>query len=119
MDVFQAFGQAQMSGTNAWKDLVTPDVSFTGPVAKAQGLEEFSRMMADFGPMVRGMEMKQVVEAGDHVITQIAMVVAMPSGSTIQLDMCEWYEVRDGKIKSIRVYYDADEYRRHLNVKGA
>ena len=38
--------------------------------------------------------------------------VAMPSGKTITLDMNEWYEVRNGKIQSIKVYYDAEEFRK-------
>ncbi len=45
------------------------------------------------------------------------MKVAMQSGKTITLDMSEWYEVRDEKIQSIRVYYDADEFRNENGMK--
>ena len=65
-------------------------------------------------PTIRGNEMKQAVEAGNFVITQIEMKVAMPSGKTIKLDMSEWYEITDGKIQSIKVYYDAEEFRKEL-----
>lgn len=65
-------------------------------------------------PMIRGNNLKQAVQAGDFVITQIEMDVAMPSGKTITLDMNEWYEVRDGKIQSIKVFYDAEEFRKEM-----
>jgi len=56
--------------------------------------------------------MKQAVEANNFVITQIILDVAMPSGKVIKLDMSEWYEVVDGKIQSVKVYYDAEEFRK-------
>jgi hypothetical protein len=54
------------------------------------------------------------VEAENYVITQIEVDVAMPSGKTITLNMNEWYEVKEDKIQSIKVYYDADEFRKNL-----
>ena len=113
IEVYQAFGQAQMSGTDAWKQFVTDDVTFTGPAAQASGLAEFTDLMAGFLPMVRGAEVHQVLESGDYVLTQISMDVAMPTGSTIRLDMSEWVKVENDKIKSFKVYYDAEEFRRH------
>ena len=62
--------------------------------------------------MVRGNRMKKAFEVEDFVVTQVEIDVAMPSGKTISLDMNEWYEIRDGKIQSIKVYYDAEEFRK-------
>jgi limonene-1,2-epoxide hydrolase len=114
MQVVQAFGKGMMSGTDAWKKVLADDITFTGPAAQASGLEAFIKLNEGFMGMVRGNRMKKAVEAGDFVITQVEVDVAMPSGKTITLDMNEWYEVRDGKIQSIKVYYDADEFRKEL-----
>src|SRR5258705_13997257 len=105
MEVFQAFGQGLMSGTDSWKDAVAENVVFTGPVDQVKGLAAFAKLNADFMPMVRGNEMKQVVEAGNFVITQTTFDVAMPTGKVIKLDMSEWYEIKDNKIQSIKVFY--------------
>lgn len=114
MQVFQAFGQGLMSGTDSWKDAVAQNVTFTGPVDAVEGLEAFAKLNEGFMPMIRGNEMKQVLESGNFVITQVVMDVAMPSGKTIQLDMNEWYEIKDGKIQNIKVYYDAEEFRKEM-----
>ena len=65
-------------------------------------------------PMIRGNEMKQVAESGNFIITQVLMDVQMPSGKTIQLDITEWYEIKDRKISKIKIYYDAEEFRKEI-----
>ena len=64
--------------------------------------------------MVRGNRLKKAVEVDGYVVTQVEIDVAMPSGKTITLDMNEWYEIKQGKIQSIKVYYDAEEFRKEL-----
>lgn len=111
IEVLQAFGQGMMSGTGSWKEVIADDITFTGPAAQTRGIEEFIQLNEGFLGMVRGNRMKQVAESGNYAITQVEIDVAMPSGKTITLDMSEWYEVKDGKIQSIKVYYDAEEFR--------
>ena len=112
MEIVQAFGQGMMSGTDAWKEVIDDNITFTGPAAQVSGFEEFVELNEGFMSMVRGNRMKKAVEVEDFVITQVEIDVAMPSGKTITLDMNEWYEIRDGKIQSIKVYYDAEEFRK-------
>ena len=112
MQVFQAFGEGMMSGSGAWKKVLADDITFTGPVDQVSGIDAFITLNEGFMPMIRAGRMKNALEAGDFVVTQVEMDVAMPSGKTITLDMNEWYEIRDGKIQSIKVYYDAEEFRK-------
>ena len=112
MQVFQAFGESMMSGTDSWKDVIADDITFTGPAAQVSGIEAFIKLNEGFVSMVRGNRMKKAVEVEDFIVTQVEIDVAMPSGKTITLDMNEWYEVKDGKIQSIKVYYDAEEFRK-------
>ncbi|WP_117884156.1 nuclear transport factor 2 family protein [Aureibaculum luteum] len=114
MEVYQAFGQGLISGTDSWKEAVAKNVMFKGPVDEVKGLEAFAKLNESFMPMIIGNEMKQVLEAGNFVITQVIMDIAMPSGKTVQLDMSEWYEIKDGKIQSIKIYYDAEEFRKEM-----
>jgi len=116
MEVFQAFGQGLMSGTDSWKEVVAENVIFTGPVDQVKGLEAFAKLNEGFMPMIRGNEMKQAVESGNFVITQLLMDIAMPSGKVVKLDMSEWFEIKDGKIQSIKIYYDAEEFRKEMQA---
>jgi hypothetical protein len=112
MQVFQAFGEGMMSGTDSWKEVLSDDITFNGPAAQVSGKEDFIGLNEGFMSMVRGNRMKKAVEVEDFVITQVEIDVAMPSGKTITLDMNEWYEIKNGKIQSIKVYYDAEEFRK-------
>lgn len=114
LDVFQTFGRGLMSGTNSWKEVVAENVTFTGPVDQVKGLEAFAKLNEGFMPMIRGNEMKQVVASDNFVITQMLMDIAMPSGKIVTLDMSEWYEIKDGKIQSVKIYYDAEEFRKEM-----
>ena len=114
MQVVQAFGAGMMSGTDSWKDVIADDIVFTGPVDQVHGFDAFCKLNESFMGMIRGNKMNRALEAENFVITQIEVDVAMPSGKTITLDMNEWYEVKNDKIQSIKVYYDADEFRANL-----
>lgn len=116
MEVVQAYGQGLASGTDAWQSVVAEDVQFTGPVDQVKGLTAFTKLNEDFMPLIRGNEMKNAVEAGNFVITQIILDVATPNGNIIKLDMNEWYEVINEKIQSVKVYYDAEEYRKEFSL---
>lgn len=112
MQVVQGFGAGMASGTDSWKEFIADDITFTGPAAQVSGQEEFIKLNEGFMSMIRGNKMIKTVEVDNYVITQVEIDVAMPSGKTITLDMSEWYETKDGKIQSIKVYYDAKEFRK-------
>ena len=94
MQVVQAFGAGMMSGTDSWKEVIADDIVFTGPVDQVSGFEAFCQLNESFMSMIRGNKMNKAVEAENYVITQI--------------------EVKEDKIQSIKVYYDADEFRKNL-----
>ena len=118
MEVYQAFGQGMMSGTDSWKAFIAEDISFTGPVDKVKGKADFIALNEAFMPTIRGNSVIKEVESGDWVITQLEMKITMNSGKTITLDMCEWYEIRDEKIQSMKIYYDAQEFREAMGMKN-
>ena len=114
MQVVQAFGAGMMSGTDSWKEVIADDIVFTGPVDQVIGFDAFCQLNESFMSVIRGYKMKKAVEAENFVVSQIEVEVAMPSGKKFTLDMNEWYEVKEDKIQSIKVYYDADEFRKNL-----
>lgn len=112
MKVVQGFGAGMASGTDSWKQFIAENITFNGPAAQVSGIEAFIELNEGFMSMVRGNRMNKAIEVDNYVITQVEIDVAMPTGKTITLDMSEWYETRDGKIQSIKVYYDAEEFRK-------
>jgi len=118
LEVFQSFGQGMMSGTNSWKDFIADDIKFIGPVDQVYGKEAFVNLNESFMPAVKGNTLKQMVEKDNWVITQAEMQVATPSGKVITLDMSEWYEIEAGKIQSIKIFYDAEAFRKEMGLKN-
>lgn len=112
IQVVHGFGAGMASGTDSWKQCIAENISFNGPAAQVSGIQAFIELNEGFMSMVRGNRMKKAIEVDNFVITQVEIDVAMPSGKTITLDMSEWYETKDGKIQSIKVYYDAEEFRK-------
>lgn len=116
-NVYMAFGQSMMSGNNDWHNLLDEDLEFIGPVDQVKGKKAFIELNQSFMPTIRGNKMIQMVESGNFVITQIEMQVLTESDKVVTLNMTEWYEVIDGKFKSIRVFYDAYEFRNEGGMK--
>ena len=114
--VWGAYQQAMQQQNDNWKNLLSNDVTFTGPAAKAIGKEEYIKTTEDFFQMVRGAELKRHV-ANDHLVaTEVEIKVATPKGNIITLDMTEFYEIKDDKIQSVKVHYDAQEFRNEFGM---
>ena len=114
--IWGAYAQSMQEQNDNWKNLLADDVTFTGPAAKAAGKSEFIKITEDFFGMVRGAEMKRYVTNENLVATEIEIKVATPKGNIITLDMAEFYEIKDGKIKSVKVHYDAQEFRKEFGI---
>lgn len=114
--IWAAYGQSMQQQNDNWKNLLAEDVTFTGPAAKAIGKAEYIKTTEDFFGMVRGAEMKRYVANDNLVVTEVEIKVATPTGKVIVLDMAEFYEIKDGKIKSVKVHYDAQEFRKEFGI---
>jgi ketosteroid isomerase-like protein len=97
--------------TDAWQTLLADDVSFTGPVMQTQGKEAYIKTTLDFFQMVKDFKLHCYVAGDSLVATKESFTVATSSRGELTLDVAEFYEVQDGKIKSVKIYYDAEAFR--------
>jgi predicted ester cyclase len=116
-EIWGAYAQSMQQQNENWKDLLSEEVTFQGPAAKANGKEEYIKVTEDFFGMVRGANMKRYVANETLVATEVEIKVATPKGNEIILDMTEFYEIIDGKIRSVKVHYDAEEFRKEFEIK--
>ncbi len=114
--IWGAYAQSMQEQNDNWKNLLADDVTFTGPAAKAVGKAEYIKTTEDFFGMVRGAEMKRYVANDNLVATEVEIKVATPNGNVITLDMTEFYEIKDDKIQSVKVHYDAQEFRKEFGM---
>ncbi len=109
-EVFQTFRQSMLSKTDEWINLISDEVSLIGPLAQAKGKKGFIEINKPFFDSIRGSEILEVIETGNFIITQITTDVEIPKGKVITLHACEWYEIQENKIKSLKVYFDTAQF---------
>ncbi len=114
LDNYHAFTKAMLSGTDSWKELVAEDVLLIGPIGRFEGMEAFVEINTPFFASIIGHELHHVVQQGSVVVTQISVDVKLPTSAEITLQVSEWYEFRDGKIQSLRTYFDPEEYKAEM-----
>jgi ketosteroid isomerase-like protein len=87
-------------------DLLADDFSFQGPLVQATSKAEFDAgVPIELGMMARGVNIHQSFEKGDEVclIYDFNLETPVASGSVL---MCEWFQVRDGKVANSRLIFD-------------
>ena len=114
--IWGAYMQSNKEQNENWKELLAEDVSFTGPAMQVVGKEAYIKTTEDFFQMVRGFELKRYVANADLLATEVEIKVETPSGGEITLDMTEFYEVKNDKIQSVKVHYDAQEFRKEFGL---
>lgn len=114
LQTVQNFQKSLENGTDDWQSLLADDVVFKGPVDTVKGKGPNIELNKGFRPMIKGYKSSKAFGQGDLVALEGTFTVSTPKGNTIQLAMAEIYEVKNGKIQNINVYYDAEEFRREF-----
>ncbi len=83
--------------------LVHDDVSFDGPIDSFSDADSYLASLQQLSGIVTGAETQKVFVDGDDVcVIYDLKTMPVPRSRT-----CEWYRVRDGKIASVSVVFDA------------
>ena len=117
LQIVQSFQKLLGSGTDDWQDLISDRIVFKGPVDQVSGKQRFIELNQGFFPLVKGYEPLNAFDYGEHVCLEGTFKVSTPSGKTIDLEMAEIYSVKNGQIQTVRVYYDAEEFRKEFATK--
>lgn len=116
LSIFEEFSKRMLSKTDSWTDLIADSVRLKGPLAEVEGKAAFIEINKPFFASIVGHEVHSAIEVGDYVITQVSTEVAVPDGSTLTLEVCEWYEIRNNVIHSLRVYFDTAKFLKALEA---
>jgi len=92
------------------RGVLAPDLRFEGPIAgKREGREPFIRGVGDFARSLRAYRQVQQTNAGNEASVLYDCSVGPFAG---ELRFAEFFRVKDGLIKEIRLVYDPGEFRR-------
>lgn len=105
LDLARKYAGALCAGDFAKvRPLLHDKLSFKGPMETISGADKFIETVTQhLGPIAKGATIHQAINAGNRVVLSYDFVTNSPAGS---LPITEWFEIVDGKITSIELYFD-------------
>jgi limonene-1,2-epoxide hydrolase len=84
------------------RGMIHDDVTFDGPLGHTEGADEYMEGLRGMARMVKGAEGHHVAVDGEHVF----IVYDLLTDTAPPIPTVGWYRVRDGRISSLRVFFD-------------
>ena len=95
------------------RELVHDDVVFEGPIDAFNDADAYLASLQQLGAIVTGADKRKVFVDGDDVcVIYDLKTMPVPSSRT-----CEWYRVRDGRVASVSVVFDARPFAAMLEAR--
>jgi len=85
------------------RSLLHDDVTFTGPLASTQGVDDYMTGIDRMSAIVSRADQTQVVVDGDDVCIAYDLITNDPPAT---IPTVGWYRVKDGKVVSVRAFFD-------------
>ena len=99
-----AFLQAWTRGDfDSARALLDEQATFDGPLGHTEGADAYIKGVRGFAKIIRSIEIHQVVAEGDDVCV---MYDILTNGTAGSLSTAGWYRVRNGKVLSVRAFFD-------------
>jgi ketosteroid isomerase-like protein len=97
------FDAWQVNDFDTMRSLVDDDVTFSGPLARLEGAEDYMEGIKGMSGITSEIVIQKVFVDGPDVLTwyDLHTTVASP------VPVANWIHVEDGKITSLRVAFDA------------
>jgi ketosteroid isomerase-like protein len=86
------------------RSLLHDDVRFRGPIDSFDSADGYISALRGLAQIVKGAEEHKIFVDGNDVCVIYDLVTNTPVGNA---PTAEWYHMRDGKISSVRVFFDA------------
>lgn len=115
-EVVNAYYDALEKRCNDWRDFVTDDVKFEGPIQKASGKKEFVALNEQFLQCLRETRVVKRFAEGDNVCSICESVITTPAGKPITVSYAEWARVTKNRISEFRIFYDPRDFARAFGM---
>ena len=86
------------------RKLMQDDMSFQGPIDTLHQADDYLESLKRLASIIQRIDVKRLFAEGDDGCVLYEMVTNTPAGTAF---IAEWYQVKGGKIASLRVVFDA------------
>lgn len=95
---------------SGWEDCLADEMTFTSfvtPIKRTTGKAAYLEATKRFFSMVAAVEVRDLIIDGDKACALTRYELQPPAGAGFHSDVAEVFNVRDGKIKSLEIYFDS------------
>jgi ketosteroid isomerase-like protein len=96
-----------------WDSFLSDDLrfaSFVTPNKRVRGRAQYLESTKRFFSMITALEVKDLLVDGDKACALTRYELQVPGGPSFRSDVAEVFEVRDGKISSLEIYFDSSPF---------
>jgi len=112
-DVVQRFYDGLARKDSSWQDNLSESVAFSDASGKlsALGREAFVKSFSGFLRAVDKAQLKQLIVEGPKAAAVVSYEYVNPAGGRLHQDDAEVWNVENGLIVSLTIYFDITEFR--------
>ena len=102
-----------VSGKGRLDQMLSENFSFSGTIGKvAAGRDAFVGNL--FFKYIRSLEVKTMIIEGERACAVVGYGLVSPKGDALSLDVAEIWQIKDGKLDSLAMYYDTAAYQKFM-----
>lgn len=108
-DTIQSYFDS-LKGNSGWEAFLSEEIvftSFTSPVKRVSGRAAYLEATKRFFSMIKALEIKGILVDDERACVLTRYELQVPGGPAFEAQVAELFEVRDGKIKSLEIYFDS------------
>jgi ketosteroid isomerase-like protein len=112
-DIIRNYYESLASKTDAWQQGLADDVVFADASRKlhAEGRDAFIQSFTGFLRAVERVQLQQLIVEGNDAAAVVSYDYASPTGGKLHQDDAEIWQIVDGKIAALTIYFDITEFR--------
>ena len=95
---------------SGWETILADDMaftSFTSPIKHITGKGAYLEATKRFFSMIKAVEIKRILVEGERACALTRYELQAPGDLAFESQVAELFEVRDGKITSLEIYFDS------------
>jgi ketosteroid isomerase-like protein len=107
-DVLQGYFDC-LEAKLGWEDFLAEDMeftSFTSPIKRVTGKRAYLEATKRFYSMIKALEVRGLLVEGEKACALTRYQLQPPVGPVFESHVAEVFEVRNGKIKVLHIYFD-------------
>lgn len=113
-NIITAYYDELIAKRNGWASMLSEEITFAGPTKSHEGKEAFKATLTNFLSRVQGLRVKQTIADNGSASVIANYDMLSPHGKKFSIDVAEIWEIKNGKLGSLTIYFDTAHFRESM-----